>query len=400
MKILMLSEFSEDGTSASFSLKRLTAKKIAEKGHQVTLVHPSCSFQTTLETKTDKHFTEISTPGLFSKRLRSGGFGVLDALFKSIFALKTRYDVILTTSGHRPGALFPALLGKYFRGSVIVDEWWEWFGKGGYASLRKGILGKIVNYYDIILELPTKGLYDGVIAITNALKNRLEVNNHVIVLHGGAECDKFVEYSLAYARKNLNIEKDLFIIGMSNIGKVDHDDNAVFLEAFKKLSEEYDYLRLFVTGERKYIEDFLKHQSYGCKVLYSGWLDFVDYNKHLSACDLFVLPFRNHPRNVGRWPNKLGDYLCLNRPIISNPTGELKKLFFEYKIGLLCEPTVESYCSILRRILEDKLHTSLLCGDSKQLALILSIDRRIDKMTQFYEWLMGERVGKTSFTQF
>ena len=43
------------------------------------------------------------------------------------------------------------------------------------------------------------------------------------------------------------------------------------------------------------------------------------------------------PYNLGRWPNKMGDYLSLARPTVSNPVGDIQKLFEKYPVGLLAQ---------------------------------------------------------------
>jgi len=186
MKILMLGEYIENyNCSASFKIKYLTSKKISKKGHEVTFAYPSNSSLTKIEVNETNRFKRISTPGLFPKKYRTGGFSFLDILFKVKVVLSQTYDIIHVTSGHRPAQIIPALIGKYLKGSTIVDEWWEWYGRGGHAGLRKGVLGKLISSYDLLLELSVKRCYDGVIAITSVLKNRLNKDSHTVVMHGG-----------------------------------------------------------------------------------------------------------------------------------------------------------------------------------------------------------------------
>ena len=114
---------------------------------------------------------------------------------------------------------------------------------------------------------------------------------------------------------------------MSNLSEDDHYDNVMFFEAFDRLSDEYNNIKLFVTGEQKYIKRILSNYNFGDKVIYKGWLDFHVYNFFLSSCNIFVLPLRNNNRNAGRWPNKISDYFTLERPVFTNATGDLTTLF-------------------------------------------------------------------------
>jgi len=173
---------------------------------------------------------------------------------------------------------------------------------------------------------------------------------------------------------------------MSNLEEDDFEDNRLFLDAFSKLAKEYHNIRLLVTGNEEYVRTLFNGVSCRDKIICLGWLDFDDYNRHLSACDFFVLPLRNIPRNAGRWPNKIGDYLCLNRPIISNPTGDILDLFNKYKIGFICEETVDAFYHLLKRILEKKIQLADYHRDSKYVASeVLSFDRRVVSILRFYE---------------
>lgn len=393
MKILFLSEYVEAYDNwASFRIRYISAKLLADRGHNVTYIYPTYSSLKVNINIEKCNLKLISTPGLLPRKLRTGGFSFLDTFYKTIFAIKGKFDVIHVTKGHRPAQLLPALAGKIFSNSIIIDEWWEWYGKGGYSSLRKGFIGKVTAIYDLFFELPTKRYYDSVIAITNVLKKRIINNNHIEVMHGGTEVDELVDYDIWIARTNLNLPEDQFIIGMSNLGEDDYTDNKLFFDAFEKIVKEHKEIRLFITGEKKYISKFISSAPYKDKIIYAGWLEFADYNKYLSACNIFVLPLRNNCRNAGRWPNKIGDYLCLNRPIITNPTGDLKEIFRKYKIGFICEESADGFYNLIKNIIEKKIELSKFSRDSKYLAYeILSFGRRIESILRLYSRLLERR---------
>jgi glycosyltransferase involved in cell wall biosynthesis len=69
----------------------------------------------------------------------------------------------------------------------------------------------------------------------------------------------------------------------------------------------------------------------------TGLVPYEELPWYLGCADLFVLPFPNEIYNVGRWPNKMGDYMSLGRPTISNTVGDIKILFEEHSVGLLAE---------------------------------------------------------------
>lgn len=387
MNILILSS-STDSQKCSYRIFLRTATLMAEKGHQVTVIFPRQA--TPAKPIAIENVKIVYTPDFLPARLRSGGFGLFDMLAKTIAVLRTKFDVVHACPGHRPAGLIPAFFARRLRKSVVVDEWWEWFGNEGIATVRKGFIGKLIAGYDSVLEIPAKAVFDGVVAISNTLKNRLNSDSNVIVLNGGAECDKFIAYDLNVARQKTNLPSDIFIIGMSNVSKDDHDDNLPFFEALAELSKSYSDLRLLVTGDPKYVQGALRPLFPHNILVDCGWPDFESYNRFLSACDIFALPYPNRPRNAGRWPNKIGDYLSLNRPVITNPTGDVGVLFNKYALGFLCQNTSKHYEQLIASIVDNRAKLDQANTDSLAVASgLLSFPERVAHILRFYESILA-----------
>ena len=396
MKILILSEFIENYKDvASFEIRYLTALKIAEKGHDVVFISPSNRPLNTTKRSFNGRFKTMTTPGLFPNRLRSGGFSALDALFKTMIVLRHHYDIIQVTNGHRPAQLIPCLIGKYLKKTIIVDECWEWLGKGGFADKRKGIKGKIISLYDEHSELKFKSRFDHIITISNELKNRFKSKENITVLHGGTLNNSLKNYDIVESRKELNIDLNKFIIGMSNVVLSDHEDNSIFFRAFERLFNDFPDISLLLTSPDKYYIDQIKREySFSDHLIYPGWVEYSTYNKYLSSCNLFVLPFPNTLTNVARWPNKIGDYLCLNRPIVTNPTGDINSFFKQYDIGFLCDDTPNGFYEILKTILNSNKDIELISYSKDSLYIandILSFDKRVDKLLEVFENLKSAK---------
>ena len=56
---------------------------------------------------------------------------------------------------------------------------------------------------------------------------------------------------------------------------------------------------------------------------------------YLGCADVFGLSFPDKIYNVGRWPKKIGEYMSLAHPAVSNSFGDVKPFFESYDIGLL-----------------------------------------------------------------
>jgi glycosyltransferase involved in cell wall biosynthesis len=389
VKILVLSEFMNDyEEKASFKIRYLTALKMAERGHDVVFMYPSNN-SGGREGLPVSHtrLSVVATPGLLPNRFRVGGFGILDMICKVLRVLRDKFDVVYATNGHRPSQFLPCFVGKHAKGALTVDECWEWLGRGGYADLRTGFPGAIVSLYDRSLEVLLRRSYDRLITISETLSQRFGNRAGVAVIHGGAETDTLISYPIPEARKRTGLGEGLFLIGISNVTEIDHRDNVVLFEAVEKLCGEFANMSIVITGaDTPYVRSLKESFGFSGRMIFPGWVSFEEYNAYLSSCNVFFLGNRDSLINRARWPNKIGDYLSLERPIITHPTGDVETYFNNYKIGFLCEETPESVSKLLRSIVTGAMELSPYARDSLRLAReVLSFDGRVAKILEFVD---------------
>lgn len=317
----------------------------------------------------------------------------MDMIEKIWHVLINRYDVIHTDLSHRPAAIIPALIARLFHNTKLVCELWEWFGEGGIADYRGGGIQRGISFYDRHLEKPAIRRYDGIVTITNVLREHLlksGIKTGSIVLHGGSEITASTQASVIEARAALGLDKNYVIIGMVNVCEEDEQDNMLFLDAFERLSEKYDNLRLFITGKAGYIEKRIQSEaSYSKSVIYPGWVERDIYYLYLCACDYYAMPLRNNFRNAARWPNKISDYFSVGRPVLTNPVGDIGELFEQYRFGILCEETAEAFYENSERLIREKDNLEPYCGDQRRYASeALSFTKRVEKIASYYESLL------------
>jgi glycosyltransferase involved in cell wall biosynthesis len=386
MKIALIAPTSETASCATRLFFNYAAA-MAARGHQVTVYFPgpvACPGGTG-----GGRIRVRCCPKWLAALSFRGGFGLGEMVYKCVQLLANHFDCVHVCPGHRPANLIPAVAAKRIRGSVIVDEWWEWFGKGGCSAIRRGLTGACVAAYDSLLEVRAKHAYDGVIAITEGLRSRLPGHAHVDVLHGGAEVNALIRFDRCESRRMLGYDEHLLILGMSGLTRNDHGDNLPLFDAVRSLSDELPTLRLLTTGNPKYLSEEVQPLLPRGILLNAGWVDFATYNRCLSACDAFVLPFPDTCRNRNRWPNKIGDYLTLERPIITNPTGDVASFFREHGLGHLCDNASQAYQIAIRTLAEraDREESP----QSRLAARLLSFESRVDRILEFYERLQRDR---------
>ena len=346
MKIIILSDYfiENEINRASFRIRYLTALKMFEKGHNVSFIYPSGSCKL-VNNSNKNHGKEnsiriIGTPGILPMKFRTGGFGFIDCIFKILFVLTHPVDVIQVGSGHRPSNFVPSMVCKYLKRSIIIDECWEWLGEGGYADFRKGLFGRIISLYDKYFEIKFRSFFDKIIVISTELKKRFKNNKNVTVLFGGIENQALRSYGLDEAREMVGIPNDVFLVGMSNVIRGDHEENKTFFKA---------------------------------------------YNKCLSSCNVFVLPYPNTVINRCRWPNKIGDFICLERPIITNSTGDVKEIFEKYKLGSLCDENWEAFYDSIEMIMNMENEDNFDADEARFVSNnLLTFNGRIDRMLAIF----------------
>ena len=118
MKIVFLCDYFKDyrENRASFRIRYLTAQGICQKGHDVVFIYPEGKLNFVMDNVVvEDHncmMKVISTPGILPMRFRTGGFAFLDCLFKTMYVLTHRVDVIHVVSGHRPSNFIPCIFRK------------------------------------------------------------------------------------------------------------------------------------------------------------------------------------------------------------------------------------------------------------------------------------------------
>ena len=114
----------------------------------------------------------------------------------------------------------------------------------------------------------------------------------------------------------------------------------------------------------------------------------------LPAADLFLLPFPGKIANIGRWPNKIGDYMAVGRPTVANPVGELGELFRRYPVGLLAGDTPAEMAAAALRLLDDPdLANAIGRGAREAAETELSWASQIARLEAWYQRILAKTVA-------
>lgn len=328
MKIIFSTyEAKEIGGSYIRSLS--IAQGLAKLGHDLTLWTSAKNFSLIPKFSHEKNVLVIESIGLLPYRFRKGGYDPFDLIFRSLFILFSKCDIIQSFN-HRPASTFPALIKTFFcRKTKWFLDWADLWGKGGIADRRNGYLSFLTKNIDHYMEQMFVKLPFAVTAISDdLLKRARKIRNtkaRIYFLPIGVDIDFIKPLAKDKSRKKLGLPKKDFLLLYLYVGTY---DEKLLLEIFIELKKIRNDFSLVMLGPK--LDSFI-HED---RAINLGVTSRESLPSYLAAADIMLLPFSNKKINLGRCPNKLGDYLAAGRPIIANPTGEVKKILQGQKAGL------------------------------------------------------------------
>jgi glycosyltransferase involved in cell wall biosynthesis len=337
-------------------------------GHSVTIytIHPTN--RSGIEEIELDGVRVIQFPDLFWGMGRSG-WDLWNVWQRLRFVRKETYDLVHAFDS-RPAVIHPAeVLRK--KGVPMVMDWADWWGRGGVIEERsnpliKFFIGGIETWYEE--HFRTRAL--GTTAISSALQKRaigLGVKpESIIKITGGADVENFKPQDKQKARAALGIPQDAKVLGF--MGFV-HYDLDLALQVFCELHKRDPKYKLILVGKPSTMTKRIVQQN-GAE---AGLLEYgiVPYEKipeYMCCADVFLLPFAKKQANIGRWPNKVGDYMAMGRPIVSSPVGEMEHLFAVEQIGCLASDHPEAYAQVVEQLISDPANCEKLGKNAREAA--------------------------------
>jgi glycosyltransferase involved in cell wall biosynthesis len=273
-----------------------------------------------------------------------------------LFAEDKDYDIIHCLDT-RLAVIWPCLAYARARGIPIVSDWIDWWGRGGLIDERrpwwyKKTFGGVETWF----EEHYRDQLDGLTAISHALIDRAVAlgvpRDHTFWIPGGANLQAFANSpSKEESRRMQDIGAEAPVVCFSGLDVL--IDLPLAVVAFQQVRAAKPDAVLLLVGptQRQAREAAGGGEIDG--IVATGPIPYRDLAAHLAAADVYLMPYANKVSNVGRWPNKVGDYFCMARPIVSNPVGEVKLLFEDHEVGVLAEETPESMAHAVMRLLDD-----------------------------------------------
>lgn len=373
----------KDGWGRSFYM----AKALAKHGHEVTFLttRQEISFFK-INKRKYKDVNVMSFPDVIPGKLKSAGFGFISLLLKVFHAIGNKYDLVIADCGHRPSGL-PCVTNRMVHKSIYFTEWWDYFGDDGYYK-EKGVLFKL--FYGKIetwAEIADKKNADGVVVLSTLMKERALKHGvtNVEIIPGGS----LVQELKMHKHDSIENKRINFVyLGMSN-GEV--KELEPFLRAIGR-SEFKNKVR-FVTYGSFLSKTNLQKYNLSHIIDERGWIDFLESGDELKDSDVFVQIRRDNVISRAGWPNKLGDYLALGRPIIIFPYGDLEEFVKKHAQGFFTtDYNEEAIVFKIREILNNKLDFENMGIANRKVAESISWEKRAADILDFYSTTLTQKV--------
>ncbi len=374
------------------------AKHLQDNGNDVTLIVTANTRRWGLIMDDWDGVRTVECPDLLWDRLRQG-WDPWNAVNK-IRYLRTdsRPYNIMYVLETRPATIYPALYYKRIHHLPMVTDWIDWWGRGGIiAELRPGWYRILLGWMETYYEEAYRAQAEGLTVISTALQKRaidLGVDpDNIFLFPNGSWVRLFSVPDPTACRQTVGLEIDAPVIGFSSLDS--HLDMSLVLKAFQRVLARYPQARLLITGTPdKRVTQMAESLGVRENLILTGYLPYDKLPWYLGCADLFVMPFPDKIYNVGRWPSKINGYMSIGRPTVSNPVGDVKKLFKQHQVGLLAEWDPDDFARKMIFLIENP-HIARQLGLNARAASVNEYDWRV--LTRKLEAFFVEIIARHKF---
>ena len=393
LSILMITHKPNFGASfRSFAM----GSRLVKMGHHVTLMVVSQKNRVRFNEYDWEGVRTIETPDLLWGRLRTG-WDPWATCQRSRF-LKTEnihYDLIHCFET-RPGTIYPALSLANRDNTPIFTDWNDWFGRHGLIDVNRPFwypffFGWIETHYEEAYRAKSTGLT----VISSYLgKRALDLGvdpQRIRLIPGGTVPELFPVRSVRECREMHSVNLDDPILGFSSADS--HLDMEIIMAALKIVAKKFPRVKLIISGKvKKNVRNIANHIGVEQYIHFLGYLPYEELPNTLGCANIFLLPMADKPYNWGRWPNKMGDYMCMGRPTVANPIGDIKDLMEREEIGLLAGATPEDFAQKIIFLLENPDIAEKLGQNARQVAVEqFNWDILVHRLLDFYQRLIPQK---------
>jgi len=158
--------------------------------------------------------------------------------------------------------------------------------------------------------------------------------------------------------KPFGMDSSILLFYAGSFGK--KDGIPVLLDAFDRLAEVYENIRLVLTGrgDAEAMRDFLarrKLSPHETRIEFKGYLNEQDYYSFLNAADIPCMTRVDLAFAHAGFPFKLGEYLATGKPVIASRVSDVDKFLVSGQNAMLVQPgSSAEICEAVEFLINDR----------------------------------------------
>lgn len=304
------------------------ARFLVRRGHHVTLLTISPQRRFGFQARHCEGVRVVESPDLLVGSARSG-WDPWDTLRRAGFVRRETADLVHAFDS-RPAVILPALVAAR-RGTPLVLDWADWWGRGGTIEERNvgATLRVVVRPLETYFEEAFRTQATATTVISSALERRAQAlgvpPDSIERIPGGCDTERVTPRSKHDCRHGVGADAERPLFGY--LGVLTRGDAELLWRTFDRLQARRPDARLVLIGNHK------ARLPLRNGMIATGFVPFDQMVTWLGACDVLLLPLRDTIASRGRWPSKLNDYLAAGRPVVTTRVGDVQDLFAHHEIG-------------------------------------------------------------------
>jgi glycosyltransferase involved in cell wall biosynthesis len=180
---------------------------------------------------------------------------------------------------------------------------------------------------------------------------RFNKKTHAIGVYLGTDP---IKYEKLLKLSTINLNKPLNDIWLCYGGSLGLSyEFGLILKVFNQLYRRHKNIKLWFIGggiKADSINEFAKDKNLPIEI--TGYLNYTDYLKYLSYCDIAFNVFKKETKVVHSY--KFNDYIMAGLAIINNLRGETLQIIDKYKLGINLGDDYEDLLENIEKLLIDK----------------------------------------------
>jgi len=343
------------------------SRHIASRGHDVFVVAPRLKGQRRLEKVNNVLVHRVDVPG---RPVRFSN--IILAVKALMIMLRKPRDIVHVTFS--PQQFLLPLLGKLF----FRLKRTKWIFHMITVSVDKNPVRRFLQNKKSKLE---SRFFDAVITSNEHIRAKIlgdKWRRPLYLVPIGVNCSQFSspdphEIQMLQNRWRIKPEELILIYVGTFLGR----NLSILIHAFKKITEHYEGVRLFLVGEgeeKKKLHRLVERLDISDQVVFTGYLAYQLVPAFLKLAQIAISPIpKNDIYNI-QPPLKTLEYLASGLPIVATNTIA-NRIFIKDGInGILVRDKEESIFNGIDRLLSDEKLRNLLSSNAKMSSSVYDWD--------------------------